>query len=363
MKIGILTFHTAHNYGAVLQAYALTRYIQSLGHDAEVIDYRAEFNTKRFAPKPLKSYFSIRELYSIIFRNAYQHPCSEAFSDFYKNYQTLSKVIYSKDNLYQVEDIYDRIVVGSDQIWNLACTIGDDAYFLPFVRHEDKKFAYAASFGITSVKIEERSKIKNYISSFNAISVREKEGVNIVRELTGKEAIPVIDPTLLLSKKEWAQIANYSRCPEHPYLLIYLMSEDMDLLHFAKLYAQFHHLKIAYISQRLFKRIRGLHLRDVTPNQWLGLFLNADTIVTNSFHGSVFGVNLKKNLFIKYIPRSIANSRMKNIIDDYQLDSHLLTEDNIRKTDFPPIDTKCVGEFLSINRERSYQFIQKQILG
>ena len=362
MKIGTLTFHTAHNYGAVLQAYALVRTIQELGYDAEIIDYHAEFNAKRFATKPLKHYLSARQIYSILFRNAYHIPCTEVFTEFYKKYLPTSKQIYSKEDLQKSENIYDRIVTGSDQIWNLACTAGDDAYFLPFVNNKHKKSAYAASFGVASIKEEDRQKISNYIASFETISVREKEGADIVKKLTGKDACHVIDPTLLLDMEQWIQLADYSRCPDRPYLLVYLMSEDISLLRFAKRYAKYHNLKVIYISQRLFKHMNLSYLRNVTPNQWLGLFSRADTVVTNSFHGSAFAVNFGKNVFIKYIPRSIANSRLKNIIEDYQLYTHLLDKSNIGLTNFPPIDRNRVTKKLSTSRERSYDFIREQIL-
>lgn len=360
MNIGTLTFHTAHNYGAVLQAYALVRYIQSLGHNAEIINYQAEFNAKRFAPKPLSRFFNIREVYNVLFRNAYQKPCSEAFRDFYENFLPKSAKSYAKEELGITSVLYDKIITGSDQVWNLTCTDGDDAYFLPFAPSE-KKYSYAASMGVTKVPEHLKERLANYIMTFNDISVREYEAVEIVKELTGRDAIQVVDPTLLLTKDQWEEIADYSRCPRSKYLLIYVMSEDMKLLKFAKRYAKAHNLKIAYISQRFFKRINALYLRNVTPNQWLGLFLNADTVVTNSFHGSAFGVNFSKNLFVKYIPRSIANSRLQTLVNDYGLEEHLLRNDHIF-VENDGLDLNKVSHTLDEYRRLSHEYISNFLL-
>jgi hypothetical protein len=362
MKIGTLTFHTAHNYGAVLQAYALVHYMQGLGHQAEVIDYKPDFNAKRFAPKPLSHYLNIRELYSIFFHNSYQRLCPDAFEDFYRDYLPLSKTSYTKEELDQSEDLYDCIVTGSDQVWNLACTAGDDAYFLPFVKDERKKCSYAASLGVMQIKEDLRASMRDYLQSFRGLSVREHEGVDIVRNLTGKEAIQVVDPTLLLDKEKWIKIADTSLCIKEKYLLLYLMSEDPEILKFASRYAHKYGLKVIYISKRLFDRVKAEHIRCATPNQWLGLFLNANTIVTNSFHGAAFGVNFNKNVFIKYIPRSIANSRLKSIVSDYHLKSHLLTKENIQNNEFPAIDLFTLNRNLDANRQKSRKYIQDVIL-
>jgi hypothetical protein len=355
MKIGTLTFHTAQNYGAMLQAYALVRYIQSLGYDAEIIDYQSEFNAKRFSSKPFSHFLHIREIYNVLFRNAYLMPCPEAFRNFYENFLPKSAESYGKDQLAMASKSYDVIISGSDQVWNLACTEGDDSYFLPFVSHE-KKYSYAASIGVTKISENLKGRISDYIVSFKGISVREHEAVKIIKELTGREAILVVDPTLLLTKEQWANIADYSRCPHDKYLLIYVMSEDVKLLKFAKRYAKNHNLKIAYVSQRLFKRINAIYLRNVTPNQWIGLFLRADTIVTNSFHGSAFGVNFGKNLFVKYIPRSIANSRLQTLVNDYGLNGHLLKNDTafLEKEE---VDMDKVLSILNKYRSLSYEYL------
>lgn len=318
MKIGTLTFHRARNFGAILQTYALVKKLNDLGADAEVIDYRPSFNETRFQKPKLQDYLSLREIYSLIFRNSFQRYNHKGFENFIEDYIPLSsKTPKSKDELIDVIQNYDVIISGSDQVWNPSCTKGDLSYFLPFHKKNSQiKAAYAPSIGRTSFSASEENEIVPLISDFDYLSVRETQGNELLRNLGFDNCSTVLDPTLLLTRDEWEYITDFSCVPRERYLLIYVMYEDMDLLNFAKQYAKNHGLKIAYISQRLFHRLSGASYFDkITPTQWVGLFLNAHTIVTNSFHGTAFGLNFSKNLFVKRIPNSKANSRLEDILN------------------------------------------------
>ena len=320
MKIGILTFHTALNFGALLQTYALYKILRDKGENVKIINYKSTFNEKRFAPKSLRYFLNPRTLYGIIFRNGLEFRNKLVFENFLNKNLELTSPIYDRKDLAKINDDFDIFIAGSDQVWNLACTEGDDSYYLPFVLDSTKRNSYAASIGYTSIPSSQESIYTKLMSGFNHISVREKSGVEIVRKLTGKEAELVLDPTLLLSKKQWEDIADYSKVPvNEKYLLLYLMAEDKVLIKKAKDYAKKNKLKILYINQRLFKLSRAKNLRNVSPKEWLGLFLKADTIFTNSFHGLVFSVNFNKNFFTRYIPRSIANSRLETVLDELNL--------------------------------------------
>ena len=361
MKIGIITFHTALNYGAVLQTYALMHHLEKEGQQVEIIDYRPKFNKERFSPKPLRYFLSPKNLFSILFRNSYQIHNRKAFEDFCNNFLHLSKETYSLLNLSKSNDLYDLFVTGSDQVWNLSCTDGDDSYFLPFVSDQRKKYSYAASFGVTDLLPNHVDKVRKYLSSFDKMSVREKEGCKIISDLFHNKVSSeyVLDPTLLLTKKDWYSIADFCKCPGKKYLLVYLMSEDMSLLKFASSYAKRNDLHIIYLTQRLFKRFSAEYIKGATPNQWLGLFLNADTIITNSFHGTVFSLNFNKNFFVKYIPKSISNSRLKNIIDDFNLHNHLLDSSTFNENS--SINYEKVNPVLQERRTVSYNYIKSII--
>lgn len=355
--IGILTFHRALNYGAVFQAYALQAALRSMGAEAEIIDYRASFNEKRFRRKKLGEILSIRELYSIIFRNSYKLNSRKPFEAFNSN-MPMSVVCTTQDELREVCSKYDRIVSGSDQVWNIACTSGDDSYFLPFLNDSQKKTSYAASIGYEKLPEQFTEQYKKWISDFSDISVREKSAVDIVRELTGREAEYVVDPTLLLEKFDWLKLADESKVPEESFVLMYLMSEDRELMRFAKKLARKDNCKLLYINDRLFKLPGAVNLRDITPEQWLGLFAKASYVVTNSFHGTVFSINFNKQFFVRYIPHSIANTRIRCALEEYGLLNR-----EINSLDNTQCDYQTVNNILTKNREHSLEFLKNRIIG
>ena len=356
-RIGILTFHRALNYGAVFQTYALQTTLQKLGAEANVIDYRAPFNEKRFRRKKMRECLSVRELYSIIFRNSYMLSSREPFEAFNRKI-SMSEICNTQDELKKICSKYDKIISGSDQVWNIACTDGDDSYFLPFLNNSSQKTSYAASIGYERLPEQFVEQYKSWISGFSAISVREKSAVDIVETLTGQKAEYVVDPTLLLEKSDWLKIADISKVPEEPFVLLYLMSEDKKLIHFAKKLAKKKKCRLLYINDRLFPLLGVNNLRGVTPEQWLGLFAKADYIVTNSFHGTVFSINFNKQFFVRYIPRSIANTRIQCALEEYGLlNREIDSWDNIQ------CNYQITNATLKKNRNHSLDFLKNKIVG
>ena len=188
--------------------------------------------------------------------------------------------------------------------------------------------------------------------------MREKSAATIIEELTGRKAECVVDPTLLLNKNEWLEIADYSKVPQKKYVLLYLMSEDKKLISFAKKIAKRKNCKIVYINERLFNLNSAENLRNVTPTQWLGLFDKAEFVITNSFHGTAFSINFEKEFFVRYIPHSIANTRLYSILKEYDFLKREVDETDYETCDFVHSKLK-----LCENREKSMLFIKKGILG
>lgn len=358
MKVGIMTFHTALNYGAVLQTYALYRIIKEKGHEVRVIDYIAPFNEKRFAPKSFSYFLNLRTIYNVLFRNGYEIYQGKGFKDFVINHIELTDPLYNEEQLRKQNNSFDTFISGSDQVWNLACTEGDEMYYLPFVLDDHKRNSYAASIGYNKIPESDVDKYATLMKGFNHISVREASGLDIVKALTGRDAELVLDPTLLINKEKWSQIADYSRAANRKnYLLLYLMSEDKTLIKKAKKYAKDNNLEVVYITQRLFKLNGADNLRNITPEQWIGLFLKASVVATNSYHGLLFSINFNKPFITRYIPRSIANSRMETILD--VLDLHSRRIDSQICTLETKIDYGKVNEKLQTLREKSLGFLDK----
>lgn len=358
---GILTFHRALNYGAILQAYALQRKFKNLGYNAEIIDYRPEFNERRFEKPSVSEILKPRSLYNIIFRNGYFKFERGPFEEFInKNINLSPDVVYDENGLKIYNERYKKFIVGSDQVWNFACSEHDVNYFLPFAKNDIQRTSYAASFGVSNIKEEYEKEYTNLINGFSAISVREEDGKKIVEKLTKKKANVVLDPTFLISKVEWAMIKDDSLINKNGYVLLYLMHEDRELIRIAKKIAKEKGVEVIYISDRLIKARGVKTYSNITPSQWVGLFYNATYIITNSFHGTAFSIICEKQFSIKLIENSIANSRLKNVLKKFGLEKRCINED--RENYKRKIDYNIINHKLVILQSDSEKFIKECII-
>lgn len=320
-KGAIMTFNQAINYGAVLQMYALQNTIKKMGFECEVIDYRSPSLTELYRKKNFKDWINIRQLYNWLFRNAYIRYNYNGFSEFIKNHVVMSsKAYYQKQDLNELNEVYDWFIAGSDQVFNLFCSNFDKNYFLTFVKDSNKKKSYAASLGLEIIPDELEDEYYELLHDFNAISIREKTGARVLEKLLKKECVVNIDPTLLLEKKDWEKIVQHYKC-ENPYILVYVLSEDKVLFDFARKIAKKENKRIIYVNDRFFKKVGMKNLRNVAPEEWLGLLMNADAIVTNSFHGIAFSVRFEKRFFPFLLNKNQrVNSRIVDFLKLVELD-------------------------------------------
>ncbi len=357
MKCGVLTFHRAQNYGAILQAYALQKSIHKIGVDCELVDYRCPFIEKYFQPFSIKSFKNFKKIAAIVLLNGRVIDNRSNFEDFINNYlKTSSEVITSSDELDELNSIYDTFITGSDQVWSYLTAGFDKSFFLDFVDDKNKKNAYAASFGVEKLPDELKLEYKKLLSNFANISVREEQGADIVKELLEIEPLVVLDPTLLLDKNEWLKISsgNYE---EQEYLLLYVIAESKSILDLARKIARKNNLKIVYINDRLYKRFGMENKSKLKVTDWVSLFLNAKYIVTNSFHGVAFSINFQKEFFMKYLPEPAkVNSRLQNILDLFELEDrhvkNLNCLDQIERIDYVK-----VNRLLEVERKKSIEYL------
>lgn len=208
MKIGVITFHGADNYGSVLQAYALTEYLNDKGYDAEIIDYYFEHDYRQY--KPFRTYLYSRQpkaFLSDVFSYSVHCKRIKNFQNFRKEFLKLSSVrIGASDGWQEIASYYDCFICGSDQIWNLNCTNGVcGPYFLDFVSGK-RKIAYAPSMGDYLLLDNDREKMRKALEEFYAISVREASMIQMLEQLNLPISIQtVVDPTLLLKKEDYIQ--------------------------------------------------------------------------------------------------------------------------------------------------------------
>ena len=347
MKIGIITFHRATNYGAVLQTYALNKTLLNLGMDAEVLNYRYNRVDNEYILFPKKA--SIKKYIKGIVYFPIKYKKNKKFEEFRNKYLKLSPTVYDAKNLKSADKNYDSFLTGSDQVFNYKLTSSDYAYLLDFVNNSNKKNSYAASLGMNEIPAEKRQKYEKELTSFNRISVRETKAKEIIEDLTGRKDIRVdIDPTFLISKNEWEDMSIMPK--EKNYVLLFVMQENNSILKQAEEYAQKRGLKLIYISNSYKRSIKANYKYNLSPEEWVGYFKNAECIFTNSFHGLAFSIILHKQFFLEYQKEpATANARLENLITTLELQNRvikngILNEDDI--TNWIEVD-KILNEKIS----------------
>ena len=357
-KIGILTFHRANNYGAVLQAYALKQTLLSLNSQVQIVNYLCpaiedfySFWRGKFSVKWLMVKIGKLAFLPIFIAN------KRKFEQFRSRYLTDTLPV-SAANIAKLNTQYDVFITGSDQVFNPRITGFDKNYLLGFVQDNSKKYAYAASVAIQDFSSQEEDFLSHYLSTFSVISVREKQTVEKLHQLTGKPVLLHLDPTLLLTKQNWQQIAS-SSVNQGKYILLYLMDENSKIIDFTKRLSKHTGLQVIHISASLrpktpFKTVC------VTPQQWLGYFLGATYVVTNSFHGLVFCLNFNKPFFVDVVHNRVTrlyNARIINMLEMTGFTNRLI--DKIGVNYDAPIDFCASDAILQQEKERALAYLKE----
>lgn len=253
------------------------------------------------------------------------------FNSFHQHNTRFSKLYKSMKDLYTDTPIYDVYMVGSDQVWNPNASSSIEPYFLTFAPHSALTVSYASSFGVS--KIENNSianRIKLGLSSIKTISVRESSGVNLVKELTGRTAQLVCDPTLLLNKSEWTMFMKpVSNMPQR-YVLIYQLSESDAIVKLATRIGKQEQIPVYRICKRAFKvkKDKGVvNILNAGPSEFLSLITNASFIITNSFHGTAFSINFDVPFYTVVSAKKKNNNRMESLLDYVGLGKRIVKDD------------------------------------
>lgn len=377
MKVGILTFHRASNYGTSLQAFATAKILQNLGVDAEIIDYRPDYIEKTLETRRIRDAKDIKAFASIIINKAvYGGQLQRKISNFlaFINTMPVSKTVCRNlDEVKKAAAVYDIILSGSDQLWNDKITGSDLTYFIPF--DHSRKVSYASSFGVAEISSQRQEEIRPYLSSFDFITVREKKAIELVSKVLQDSAYSehkirrVVDPTLLICQDEWIMISNPDiQLPSSGYILTYYMIETPILRAITKRIRKETGLPIVNLKpskkQVLFHD--GLNLMWAGPRELLKCYSGARFVVTNSFHGTAFAINYNVPMYVAPLPVSMAgevNSRLVDLLDWYGLSDRwihsLETVDKMQISDLP----EELSELKTVRREESISVLKKMIEG
>lgn len=313
MKVAIMTFVRAYNYGAVLQAYALNKVINEMGVECETIDYFPHYFKSQYYLKK-SPYINYRfpqtgQLKIWLFDNLYTFRLrsiikkrNRLFSLFIKRNIKLSKKrYYSKESLNAIANTYDLYIAGSDQIWHNLWSDFDDSFFLCFVDRHKFKSSYAASFGFSTIPKELESEYQARLNRFDRISVREQSAIDIIKKTVGKTATCECDPTILLRREQWELLVTQNNQPD--YIFVYYINKADNIFKKAYELSKAKNLKVICLTSRVSEKImmndkidsyNFTNIRIASPADFLNLCFNAKYIITNSFHGTVFSIIFHK---------------------------------------------------------------------
>lgn len=358
MRIGIITHHNVPNYGAVLQAYALQHTIMTMGYDCEIIDYR-DVRVERFYHQSLIAQNKIKEiLRHFIYLGTFTKR-NRMFEEFRKHNLVVSR-LYSRKTLQEANSEYDFFISGSDQVWNLSLHNNDTSYFLDFVVDNNKKGSYAASFGYSTVPDMYLEITKRHLLMYSYINVRESEGVEIAKELSGKNVNQVVDPTLLLSKNKWFSFVKPVKFKN--YIFVYEICRlDESYKYALELAEQTGKMVVAVTP---FDRLKGVAYQGniewvnfLSPETFISLIYYADYVITSSFHGTVFSILFEKKFLCTINNKSATNSRIKSLLEMVDLSARLTNLNEI----YDDIDYSKVQSLLSRQIENSKNILKDMI--
>lgn len=328
MKIGIVTTHWALNYGAVLQAYALEKYLQSQEYNCEIIDFRP--NIGKYGRKYTIWNTNIKQcgqnVIKIFNRNNKKlfNEKIELFNSFVENELDISKKKYfSIKDMKDIEQ-YGALICGSDQIWNLNL-FDMPPFFLPYKdKLEKTKFiSYAASVA-ESLNEDQWKEIIKRTAHFNSISIRELEATEEYNKYEPGKAVTVLDPVFLLSKNEWnSKIGENKLVEKNSYILCYFIGYrgyEYDLI---KKIQEKYKGKIVNVGQDPTNHLNAdIQLSNISPFEFVTLIRDAKYVVTNSFHMTAFSTIFEKKFLI--VEHQKRNSRMNNLIKIFSMNNRFI---------------------------------------
>lgn len=331
-KIAYICNTYIRNYGSILQSYALYVKLKQLGFETDVIDYKdipntfeAQFKQTLFLRIPMlfkyselkKKFLSIKTRKNKKY-NEILHQRYHAMDVFVNENFSFTKHCDTINDVQKVIKDYNCVFIGSDQLWGVA-EILRGYHTLNFVPDNQPKISYATSFGVSRLPYFVKNKTRNFLKRIEFLSIREKSGAEIIKTLAARNAKVVVDPTLLLSSSDWSLVVGNERRISEKYIFCFFLGNNPDQRDFAKRFGKKVNLPIVsmqHVDEFIPSdtNFADININDASPNDFINLIKNAEYIICDSFHASVFSIIFKKNFYtLDRYKSSSANSRNTRI--------------------------------------------------
>lgn len=353
--IGVCLKYMANNYGSKLQALATVKALEDLGVDYELINYRKKGLIHKL--KALPRIFNPVFIDGIIIqrqlaraRKMFPHVADryKRFKDFDTEHFTEKTV--NVDYYNQLQEMckkYQAILTCSDQLWSPS-GLGTNFYNLMFVPDSIRKISWSSSFGVSRIPWYQKKATRKYINRIEYVSMRENSGAALVKELTGRNVPVLMDPVFVYTKEEWAKMIPVEHIYDFPYILCYILGENVEYRKRVEEFAKKNNIKIVALTFCNTYVEYDIHFGDVVPSgvspeRFLNLIRDAEFVCTDSFHGAAFSIIMEKKfaIFNRYSNRSLAskNTRIDNLCENLGLErSRAYADTDLNKLFLSEID-------------------------
>lgn len=380
-KVALVSCYFKDNYGSLLQTYALQKALQKKEVNCVNIDIS---NLNRIISARKKKYYLSQfcnfpflkqksGMVALLIRIKLNKKLKantairrKKHNQFRADYFVMSKQYSDFSELTQNVDDYTDFIVGSDQLW-LPVNVVGDYYTLNFVPENINKISYSTSFGVSVVPDKYKQQYVTFLNRINHLSVREKTGQRLVKELTGRDAELVCDPTLLLNQDDWLKLAVPPQTRiEGDYIFCYFLGTNVVHRKFAERLKATTGYKIVSINHcdeyvKYSEKFADYAPYDVGPQEFLYLIRNAKYVLTDSFHGTVFSLVMNTPFFSfrRFTANKVStNSRIDTLLEVVGLIDRILSgEEDVQKVTSVDIDFEKVNSALEDYRQKSYAFL------
>ena len=379
----MVTCYFKSNYGSLLQAYATQKFLDSLKIENETINIDKNIDFKKgkrkYYTSQIFNFTFVKSKLGMIklkFDKKFNKELGKnisirekKFKEF-RNQFRLTKELNTYAELKEYCKNFDNVLVGSDQLW-LPVNVVSDYYTLNWVPDEINKISFSTSFGVSSIPEKYEELYKKFLNRINYLSTREESGKKIIKDLTGRDAKIVCDPTLLFNKEEWMDIQEKEAIIKEKYILCYFLGNSIEYRKFAERLKEKKGCKIISINHcdeyvKYSDVFADETPYDIGPAEFLNLIRNAEYVCTDSFHGTVFSLINNVNFFVfrRYNKKSkiSTNSRLDSLLGIVNLKERLLEgNEDIDKTIEMNIDFSNVNKKLEEFRSDSKEFLEKAL--
>lgn len=367
-RYGIISYNiycNFTNYGSALQTYALHRVLNEISPneiESVVVDYCPDILADKDVLNPVKHMRDVdeesRKMCELSMPAIYEN--NKKFNAFYKEQYVLSKGKYTSENFDEslTTENLDGYVCGSDTIWCILEFEGfDDGYFANYpVMKKSHTISYAASFGDAVFKAEDFETLKERLKNYDAVSVRESTHMDFIKDNTNILVRRVLDPTLLLTGKDYQTITE-RRIIQEPYILLYARRYNKKMEDYADQLAEKLNCKVVEISLRATNKDKHIMFYEAGVEEFLSLVKHAEYVVTNSFHGVIFSIQMHKNFTV--FSREQADVKIDELLGLLHLENRKMIHGDEETP--PDIDYSCVEEILLQERKHSMDYLRQAL--